>query len=82
MAFERGIRGKKYGAVIRRSQALIEKRTMIRTHMHKEPAGFVNRFTGYAETAGKVYGAAQTLYHVGRAVGTAARYAAPLLGLL
>ena len=55
---------------------------MIRTHMHKEPAGFVNRFTGYAETAGKVYGAAQTLYHVGRAVGTAARYAAPLLGLL
>jgi hypothetical protein len=50
--------------------------------MHKEPAGFVNRLTGYAETAGKVYGAAQTLYHVGRAVGTAARYAAPLLGLL
>jgi hypothetical protein len=55
---------------------------MIRAHMHKEPAGLVNRFTGYAETAGKVYGAAQTLYHVGRAVGTAARYAAPLLGLL
>ena len=55
---------------------------MIRTHMHKEPAGFVNRAVGYAEMAGKVYGAAQTLYHVGRAVGTAARYAAPLLGLL
>ena len=50
--------------------------------MHKELAGFVNRDVGYAETAGKVYGAAQTLYHVGRAVGTAARCAAPLLGLL
>jgi hypothetical protein len=54
----------------------------IRAHMHKEPPSFVDRFTGYAETAGKIYGAAQTLYHVGRAVGTAARYAAPLLGLL
>ena len=50
--------------------------------MHKEPAGSVNRFTSAAETAGEVYGAAQKLYHVGRAVGTAARYAAPLLGLV
>ena len=51
-------------------------------HMHREPPGFVDRLTGYAETAEKVYGAAQTLYHVGRAVGTAARCAAQLLGLL
>ena len=42
---------------------------MIRTHMHRQEPSFVDRFTGYAETAGKVYGAAQTLYHVGRAVG-------------
>ena len=69
------------GSTLKKSSAK-EKRTMIRTHMHKEPAGFVNRAVGYAETAGKVYGAAQTLYHVGRAVGTAALYAAPLLGLL
>ena len=54
----------------------------IRGHMHREPASFVDRAVGYAETAGKIYGAAQTLYHVGRAVGTAARVAAPLLALL
>ena len=54
----------------------------IRAHMHKEPPSFVDRFTGYAETAGKVYGAAQTPYHVGRAVGSAARCAAPLLELM
>ena len=60
-----------------------EKEMMpIRTHMHKEPPSFVDRFTGYAETAGKVYSAASTLYHVGRAVGTAARCAASLLGFL
>ena len=54
----------------------------IRTHMHREPPGFVDRLAGYAETTGEVYGAAQTLYHVGRAVGTAARCAAALPGLL
>ena len=54
----------------------------IRAHMHKDPPSFVDRFTGYAETAGKVYGAAQTLYGVGRAVGSAARCAAPLLALM
>ena len=52
----------------------------IRTHVHQEPPSFVDRFTGYAETAGKVYGAAQTLYHVGRAVGTAARLQHHFLG--
>ena len=66
----------------RKSKPKEKERAMIRTHMHRQEPSFVDRFTGYAETAGKVYGAAQTLYHVGRAVGTAARYAAPLLGLL
>ena len=55
---------------------------MIRTHMHKAPQSFLETAVRYAETAGKVYGAAQTLYHVGRAVGTAVRCAAPLLALL
>ena len=54
----------------------------IRTHMHKQEPSFVDRFTGYAETAGKIYGAASTLYHVGRSVGVAARCAAPLLALM
>ena len=54
----------------------------IRTHMHREPPSFVDRAVNYAETAGKIYGAVQTMYHVGRAVGTAARCAAPLLALL
>ena len=50
--------------------------------MHKEPPSFVDRFAGYAETVGMVYGAAQTLYRAGRAVGSAAPVAAPLLRLL
>ena len=50
--------------------------------MHREPPSFVDRAVGYAETAGKIYGAVQTMYHVGRAVGSAARVAAPLLALL
>jgi hypothetical protein len=54
---------------------------MIR-HMHKEPPSFIDRAVGYADTAGKIYGAAQTMYHIGRAVGTAARVAAPMLALL
>ena len=54
----------------------------IRTHMHRQEPPFVDRATGYVETAGKIYGAAQTLYHVGRAVGSAARCAAPLLALM
>ena len=54
----------------------------IRAHMHRQDPGFVDRFAGYAETVRKVYGAAQTLYHVGQAVGSAARYAAPLMALL
>ena len=69
-----------------KNQALKRKRqiAMIRTHMHKAPPppSFLETAVGYAETAGKVYGAAQTLYHVGRAVGSAARCAAPLLALL
>ena len=48
----------------------------IRGHMHREPPSFVDRAVGYAETAGKIYGAVQTMYHVGRAVGTGPRYRA------
>ena len=59
-----------------------ETRTMIRTHMHKAPPSFLDRATGYVETQGRAYGAAQTLYHVGRSVGAAARCAAPLLALM
>ena len=50
---------------------------MLTERMHREPPSFVDRFTGYAETAGMVYGAAPELYHVGRAI-----VAAPLLGHL
>jgi hypothetical protein len=50
----------------------------VRNHMHKQ-SSFVDRAVGAAETAGKIYGGLQTLYHVGRAVGTVARFAAPAL---
>ena len=70
------------GSTLRKSNGKEKEIAMIRTHMHRQEPSFVDRFTGYAETAGKVYGAAQTLYHVGRAVGSAARCAAPLLALL
>ena len=54
----------------------------IRGHMHKEPQSYVDRAVGAAETAGKVYGALQTMYHVGRGIGTAVRFAAPLFAAL
>ena len=67
---------------MKKSSAKEKERAMIRTHMHRQEPPFVDRFTGYAETAGKIYGAASTLYHVGRSVGVAARCAAPLLALM
>ena len=70
------------GSALRKSNGKEKEIAMIRTHMHKAPPSFVDRATGYVETAGKIYGAAQTLYHVGRAVGAAARCAAPLLALM
>ena len=71
------------GTTLRKSNGKERKTAMpIRAHMHKQEPSFVERATGYVETAGKIYGAAQTLYHVGRAVGSAARCAAPLLALL
>jgi hypothetical protein len=51
---------------------------MIRNHIHKQ-SSFIDRAVGAAELGGKIYGGLQTLYHVGRAVGTVARIAAPLL---
>ena len=55
-----------------------------RGHMHKEPPQptFVDRAVGAAETAGKIYGAVQTMYHVGRGIGAAIRVASPILALL
>ena len=71
------------GFTLRKPSAKDKEQAMpIRPHMHRKLPSFVDRLAGYAETAGKVYGAAQTLYHVGRAVGSAARVAAPLLGYL
>ena len=70
------------GSTLKKSSAKEKEIAMIRTHMHRHEPSFVDRAVGYAETAGKIYGAAQTLYHVGRAVGSAARCAAPLLALL
>ena len=56
----------------------------VRGHMHREPPppSFVDRAVGAVETAGKIYGAAQTLYHVGRGIGTVARAVSPFLALL
>ena len=67
----------------RESPALKRNRAKpIRAQMHREPPRFVDHFVGYAVTAGKIYGAVLTLYHVGRACGTAVRVALHLLGLL
>ena len=47
--------------------------------MHMEPPrSFVDQAVGYAETAGKLYTAAHTMYHVGRGVATAVRAFAPI----
>ena len=56
----------------------------VRGHMHREPTqpSFVDRAVQGVETAGKLYAAGQTLYHIGRGVGTAMRMAAPLLAAL
>ena len=70
------------GSMSKKSHAKEKENDDQNTHMHRQEPSFVDRFTGYVETAGRVYGAAQTLYHVGRAVGSAARCAAPLLALM
>ena len=70
------------GSTLRKSNGKEKEIAMLRTHMHRQEPPFVDRFTGYAKTAGKIYGAASTLYHVGRSVGVAARCAAPLWALM
>ena len=52
----------------------------VRNHMHKQTS-FVDRAVGYAETAGKIASVVNTMYQVGRGIGTAVRIAAPLLAL-
>ena len=57
----------------------------MRRHMHIEPSaprgGFVN-VERIGKAAVQVGGAIHTMYQVGKGIGTVARYAAPLLGLL
>ena len=54
-------------------------------HMHVQPPQphWTTQLAQGVETAGKLYTAATTLYHVGKGIGTAMRVAAPIaLGLL
>ena len=58
----------------------------MRRHMHIEPSsqggGFVNNVERIGKAAVQVGGAVHTMYQVGKGLGVAIRYAAPLLGLL
>ena len=58
----------------------------MRRHMHIEPSaprrGFVNNVEQIGKAAVQVGGAINTMWTVGKSIGTVARYAAPLLGLL
>ena len=58
----------------------------MRRHMHIEPSaqggGFVNNVERIGKAAVQVGGANHTMYQVGKGIGTVARYAASLLGLL
>ena len=54
-------------------------------HMHVQPPPphWTTQLAQGVETAGKIYTAATTLYHVGKGIGTAMRVAAPIaLGML
>ena len=62
---------------------------MPRRHMHIEPSsqsgsggGFVNNVEKIGRAAVQVGGAIHTMYQVGKGLGVAIRYAAPVLGLL
>jgi hypothetical protein len=65
---------------------------MPRRHLHIEPSsqgqsssqggGFVNNVERIGQAAVQVGGAIQTMYHVGKSIGTVAKLAAPLLGFL
>ena len=58
----------------------------MRRHMHIEPSaqggGFVNNVERIGKAAVQVGGAVHTMYQVGKGLGVAIRYAAPVLGLL
>ena len=58
----------------------------MRRHMHIEPpsprGGFVNSVERIGKAAVQVGGAINTMYQVGKGIGTVARLAAPLLGRL
>ena len=51
-------------------------------HPNKGGGGFVNNVERIGEAAVQVGGALNTMYQVGKVIGTVARYAAPMLGLL
>ena len=53
------------GSTLRKSNGKEKEIAMIRTHMHRQEPSFVDRFAGYAKTAGNVYGAAQTFFTSG-----------------
>ena len=62
---------------------------MPRRHMHIEPSsqsgsggGVVNNVEKIGKAAVQVGGAIHTMYQVGKGIGTVAKLAAPLLGLL
>ena len=62
---------------------------MPRRHMHIEPSsqsgsggGFVNNVEKIGKAAVQVGGAIHTMYQVGKGIGTVAKLAAPVLGLL
>ena len=62
---------------------------MPRRHMHMEPSsqsgsggGFVQNVEKIGKAAVQVGGAIHTMYQVGKGIGTVAKLAAPLLGLL
>ena len=63
-----------------------KRKTMPRRHMHIEPSsqggGFVNNVERIGKAAVGAAGAINTMYQVGKGIGTVARYAAPMLGFL
>ncbi len=71
---------------------MIKEKTMPRRHMHIEPSshalatgsggGFVNNVERIGKASVGVAGAINTMYQVGKGIGTVARYAAPMLGFL
>ena len=55
---------------------------MARGHLHMEPGGVVHTIERVGKASVQIAGALHTAYQVGKGVAYAARYAAPLLGLL